>query len=190
MCSVELIITSMNDKERNRLISNFTTPLFTIADISKATGMEYSAIRTWVNRQHVELLATDRPGRGGIGNRVRYSLRDAMQFLLFSELNKQGLGPQRFEKDEAHYMLSIIQGYLQDLARGITDLDERDRYLYIYTSNDGSLGCSSTSDPSLRHELNMSRRAGGPIIGSVWTVIDAIEFAYSLLAFFNKNAGK
>lgn len=172
-------------------------PFLTIEDIAAETGLSHSTMRNWVDRRKIDLVSTHKPGTGGKGVRTLYSMRDVVQFLLLAQL-KRISSDFKLDEDQTSYVFGIIQGHIEDKLKGVPNITNTDRFIYIYF--DGKkLQCDSSTKADLLYERNEHPSGSdgafilsGPlqIAGDVWTIIDTISFAETVIRFMKKHKGK
>jgi hypothetical protein len=155
----------------------FLEPLLTIEQVSQETETPATTIRTWVQRGLVDLVSSINPGRGA---RALYSMRDVLQFLVFSELSKISRGPALLDQRQADYVFGIVQGQAEALDQGKI-LDDSDHFVFICWADD-KLICDSSTKPDLEFEREKRFRE----MNNSWIVLDCHRLAQSLLDIFGK----
>jgi hypothetical protein len=88
-------------------------PLFTTAEVSAVVNVPAGTIRQWVNRGHVSLEFSERPGPG---KAMLFSPDDLLEIAGFAELSRLGLPPGRFAADAAAMVMSRAGKKIHELA--------------------------------------------------------------------------
>ena len=171
---------------QNKKIPEFrdlTTPLFFIEDLVELTEVQPATLRMWVSRGSVRLLASTTPGReAGRGNKAQYSIRDALQFLLFAKLSKFTISPSAIDEECMGDAMNIILDRLNEIAAGclygnsVNPFDDNQinpRFFYIFPHN-GKLWAD---------EL-YGRWEGGE-----WITFDVVDFVTRVLKIYNRRTG-
>ena len=163
---------------------DLTTPIFFIEDLVELTGVQAAALRMWVTRGNVRLLSSTTPGRdAGRGNKAQYSIRDALQFLLFAKLSKFSISPSAIDDECMGEIMNIVLERLNEIAAGWLYGDSvnpfigkkrNEKFLYIFPHN-GKL---------------RSDELYGSWDGGEWITIDVVHFVTSVLRIYNRRTGR
>lgn len=154
--------------------------IFTIEDISQATGVSYSTLRMWPGRNIISLSTSYNPGKAGRGTKSLYSVYDAMQFLLIAEVAKSTVSVKGLSECCLSEILEVVLDRLSEIDAGIyhgRNLDPTnpknayERYVFIF-EKDGKLVCTQ--------EWGLWRREGR----AAWYTIDAIQLAAKVYAMY------
>ena len=163
---------------------DLTTPLFFIEDLVELTGVQAATLRMWVTRGNVQLLASISPGReAGRGNKAKYSIRDALQFMLFAKLSKFTIPPSAIDDECMGEIMSIILERLNEIAAGwlygnsvnpFIEEKPNEKFLYIFP----------------HHGRLRSSEIYGVWEAGEWVTFDVVYFVTSVLRIYRRLTGR
>ena len=160
------------------------TTCFVIEYLVELTGVRSSDLRRWGTGGHVRLLSSTLPGTDADrGNEAQYSIRDALQFLLFAKLSKFSISPSAIDDECMGEIMNIVLERLNEIAAGWLYGDSvnpfigkkrNEKFLYIFPHN-GKL---------------RSDELYGSWDGGEWITIDVVHFVTSVLRIYNRRTGR
>lgn len=166
-----------------KLIAVGPTPFLTTDEASEITGVPAVTIRQWLNRGHVVLRTTPRPGKGVP---MYFAFNDVVEIMAFAQLSRLHFPPSRFAGRVASVVMSHAMGQISEFAGMWGDPSKRgddnfNRYVVLfYNQRENNIDWSETHDPMMHIESRDSTRI----------IIDCRDLALKAIAAFEAHRSK